>query len=251
MIEIEPNDLRFIESIVLPDNVRKGSGNNDGHRSPFSNRGEIAFRAIFTDGTSGVFVSNAVAVPEPTSISILSAGLLVILSLVSRVADRSAGRTLEFETRHDHGVIGDYQTVLRQCLAFLRRPVRSCTFTSFRWTTLAVLVLLSVARVSANESVWNNTISGNWHNPNNWVGDVPNGTDATAIFGRDMPAASATVTLDQAATIGDLTIENQHLTRIVGQPLFFDKPAIENSTRLTLQRDAKNITIEAEIPVGR
>jgi hypothetical protein len=33
--------------------------------------GQVAFRATFTDGTQGVFVSDLVAVPEPASVWLL------------------------------------------------------------------------------------------------------------------------------------------------------------------------------------
>ncbi|QDS99742.1 DUF7453 family protein [Adhaeretor mobilis] len=41
-------------------------------------RGQIAFKAEFTDGTSGVFISNLVAVPEPASWTLLGGLLLVV-----------------------------------------------------------------------------------------------------------------------------------------------------------------------------
>ncbi len=43
------------------------SGTNNSQPSGFNNSGQLAFRASFTDGTSGVFVSNLVAIPEPTT----------------------------------------------------------------------------------------------------------------------------------------------------------------------------------------
>lgn len=52
------------------------SGNEDGRRSAFNDLGQLAFAASFTDGTSGVFVSNLVAVPEPSTLGLLSFGLL-------------------------------------------------------------------------------------------------------------------------------------------------------------------------------
>jgi hypothetical protein len=56
-------DLRTISSLSFAGN----SGNEDGRHSAFNDRGQLAFAAIFTDGTTGVFVSNRVAIPEPTS----------------------------------------------------------------------------------------------------------------------------------------------------------------------------------------
>ena len=50
----------------------------------FNDRGQLAFVAQFTDDTSGVFVSDLVAIPEPTSLSIL-----VIFTLMASLATRS------------------------------------------------------------------------------------------------------------------------------------------------------------------
>jgi hypothetical protein len=44
-----------------------GSGNQDGRPSYFNDRGQLAFWASFTDGGSGVFISDVVAVPEPSA----------------------------------------------------------------------------------------------------------------------------------------------------------------------------------------
>ncbi len=55
---------------------RGGTGNEDGRPSSFNDFGQLAFSATFTDGTSGVFVSNLVAVPEPTSVVLVAAWLL-------------------------------------------------------------------------------------------------------------------------------------------------------------------------------
>ena len=38
---------------------------NHAGASGFNDRGQVAFLATFTDGSSGLFVSNLVAVPEP------------------------------------------------------------------------------------------------------------------------------------------------------------------------------------------
>ena len=43
--------------------------------SYFNNLGQLAFQATFTDGSRGVFISNAVAIPEPTSM-VLAIGFL-------------------------------------------------------------------------------------------------------------------------------------------------------------------------------
>ncbi len=60
-------DLRTIDSL----NFRKEHGGEFGRRSGFNDLGQLAFWASFTDGTSGIFVSNLVAVPEPSSLALL------------------------------------------------------------------------------------------------------------------------------------------------------------------------------------
>jgi hypothetical protein len=54
-IEVAPGSTKTIASLSL-----NSGTNEDGHGSAFSDRGELAFAATFTDGSSGVFVSDAV-----------------------------------------------------------------------------------------------------------------------------------------------------------------------------------------------
>ena len=44
------------------------TGNSDGRPSGFNNLGQLAFWAEFTDGTKEIFVSNRVAIPEPSTL---------------------------------------------------------------------------------------------------------------------------------------------------------------------------------------
>jgi hypothetical protein len=64
MLEVAPGDFRTIDGLGF----QGESGNSDGRPSGLNNLGQIAFLANFTDGTSGVFVSNRVAVPEPSAV---------------------------------------------------------------------------------------------------------------------------------------------------------------------------------------
>ena len=65
-------DLRAIRNLFFSGIT----GNEDGRRSSFNDLGQLAFGATFTDGSSGIFVSNLVAVPEPTSWVLAVLGLL-------------------------------------------------------------------------------------------------------------------------------------------------------------------------------
>ena len=60
-------DFRLVESF---DAVSGGA--LDGQRSFFNGAGQVAFTARFTDGTSGIFVSSVVAVPEPCCLAVLT-----------------------------------------------------------------------------------------------------------------------------------------------------------------------------------
>jgi hypothetical protein len=74
-LELAPGDFRTVQGFyLLANNVM---GNSDG----FNNLGQIAFSASFTDGSSGIFVSNAVAIPEPASLilSLTSGGALAFV----------------------------------------------------------------------------------------------------------------------------------------------------------------------------
>ena len=63
-LEVAPGDFRTISQLAFAG----GTGNSDGRASGFNNRGQLAFKAVFTDESQGIFVSSAVAVPEPASI---------------------------------------------------------------------------------------------------------------------------------------------------------------------------------------
>lgn len=78
-LEVAPGVFRIVESISFEGDAfqRDGSGLND--------RGEIAFSAYFRDGTSGVFISSLVAVPEP------SAMLLLLTAQLAWICSRSRG----------------------------------------------------------------------------------------------------------------------------------------------------------------
>jgi hypothetical protein len=52
--------------------------NELGITSGFNNLGQLVFVATFTDGTSGVFVSNAVAVPEPLTTVVVPAAIAIV-----------------------------------------------------------------------------------------------------------------------------------------------------------------------------
>lgn len=80
LLEISPGNLRTISSLSLVGHT----GNGDGKPSGFNNRGQLAFHAKFTDDTAGIFVSNLVAIPEPSSLLLLALGVVGACSLQRR-----------------------------------------------------------------------------------------------------------------------------------------------------------------------
>jgi hypothetical protein len=77
LLEVGPCDFRTISLLRF----RGETGNSDGRPSAFNNQGQLAFFARFTDGTSGIFVSNRVAIPEPGTILLLgfAAGAAIVV----------------------------------------------------------------------------------------------------------------------------------------------------------------------------
>ncbi len=63
MLQIGPGDQREIASLIFASET----GGEDGKARGLNDRGQIVLRATFTDGTSGIFVSNALTAPEPSS----------------------------------------------------------------------------------------------------------------------------------------------------------------------------------------
>jgi hypothetical protein len=59
-LEVAPNDFRLLTGLnLLGTSSKVGSG--------FNNLGQVAFIANFADGSSGIFVSNQIAIPEPAT----------------------------------------------------------------------------------------------------------------------------------------------------------------------------------------
>jgi hypothetical protein len=79
-LEVAPSDFRTISSLFF----YFDTGNEDGRPSSFNDSGQLAFYATFTDGSEGVFVSNAVLVPEPTAVALAVFALIGVLGMMRR-----------------------------------------------------------------------------------------------------------------------------------------------------------------------
>lgn len=94
---VRQGDMMDVNDDPLIDDFRTVSGfsiawdplsNKDGHRSGFNDRGQLAFQASFTDGSTGIFVSNLVAIPEP------SAAILLATSCIGTLLRRRRNQPL-------------------------------------------------------------------------------------------------------------------------------------------------------------
>jgi hypothetical protein len=74
LVPVGPGDLRRIAALGFS----SGSGGEDGRPRGLNDDGLVAFRVRFTDGTSAVLVSDALAVPEPHAIALGAATLILI-----------------------------------------------------------------------------------------------------------------------------------------------------------------------------
>jgi hypothetical protein len=69
--EVAPGDFRTIHRL----NFYVGPGNETGHPCAFNDHGQLAFRAIFTDGTQAIIVADVV--PEPGALHLAMIGGLI------------------------------------------------------------------------------------------------------------------------------------------------------------------------------
>jgi len=74
LLEVAPGDVRQVASVSFTSET----GGEDGKPRGFNDAGLIAFHATFVDGSSGIFVSSALTVPEPQPWSLLLAAAAII-----------------------------------------------------------------------------------------------------------------------------------------------------------------------------
>ncbi len=79
-LEVSPGDIRTIRNL----GIRGAGGGEDGQPNFFNDSGQVVFVADFTDGSSGTFVSNLVAIPEPSSIVFAILGLAASVAVYRR-----------------------------------------------------------------------------------------------------------------------------------------------------------------------
>jgi alpha-tubulin suppressor-like RCC1 family protein len=111
-LEVEPGDFRRVSLLTfLVRDFIYPTGNSDGRPSAFNNRGQLAFLAQFTDGSSGIFVSNAVAIPEPSTFILAAAALgLCIARRRTRDDNRNAARVTRNIKRRGFALFGSIVT---------------------------------------------------------------------------------------------------------------------------------------------
>ncbi len=67
LLEVAPGDVRQVASVSFASET----GGQDGKPRGLNDAGQLAFHATFVDGSSGIFVSSVLTVPEPHSWSLL------------------------------------------------------------------------------------------------------------------------------------------------------------------------------------
>lgn len=80
-LEVAPGDRRTINYVWT---YGEDSGLEDGRQSWFNEAGQVLFGARFTDYSEGIFVSNAVAIPEPGTIVLALLGFVALLLAARR-----------------------------------------------------------------------------------------------------------------------------------------------------------------------
>jgi hypothetical protein len=83
LLEVTPGDFRTVSTLSF----RGDSGNEDGRGSGFNDFGQVAFSATFTDGTSGVFVSNLATLPEPIALALGIVTVMLGAATMRRAGD--------------------------------------------------------------------------------------------------------------------------------------------------------------------
>ena len=88
-IELASNDVKTIAALSFTSET----GNEDGKPRGLNDSGQLVFRATFVDGSSGIFVSNVLAIPEPDTLVIACVGLFACGCMSVVAADgRRTGR---------------------------------------------------------------------------------------------------------------------------------------------------------------
>lgn len=73
-ITLTPGDIRTVRTFTLISNIDRNSGRFRG----FNDAGQIALQIGFTNGTEGIFVTNAFAVPESPILGLTPLVLLTV-----------------------------------------------------------------------------------------------------------------------------------------------------------------------------
>ena len=105
-----------------------------------------------------------------------------------------------------------------------------------------------VIPVGADEGTWHLGGGGEWHQPESWVGTVPDGPGDRALFSSDYPGTDAIISIERATTLGTLEIASpHHLTIEAAFPLTFDMPGTSDAASLILGPGTGGLDLEAEL----
>ncbi|NQU21586.1 MAG: autotransporter-associated beta strand repeat-containing protein [Candidatus Nealsonbacteria bacterium] len=111
------------------------------------------------------------------------------------------------------------------------------------WTLLA-------AGHFAEAGVWQNINTGDWSDPANWTGGVPNGPGDVATFAQPFPADTGTITIDGEVRVGTIESLNENSIYLDGTGKLVMDAADNGQAELRLHADAHLIGILTDVAVA-
>lgn len=118
-------------------------------------------------------------------------------------------------------------------------------------TVLACLLwTLFAAGHLAGAGVWQNINTGDWSDPANWTGGVPNGPGDVATFGQAYPLRSGWITFDGEVRVGTIESLNENVLSLGGTGSLVMDAADNGQAELRLHPDANMIRIYNDLAVA-
>ncbi len=79
VIDVDPTGAPDDRTVSAITTFSFGSGGQDGKGMSFNDSGEIVYKLTFTDGSSGIFVSEIAGVPEPSTLVLTGLGVVGLI----------------------------------------------------------------------------------------------------------------------------------------------------------------------------
>jgi hypothetical protein len=85
VVEVTPGDVRTVSTVTFWSGEGSGAGLSNG----FNDLGQLVLRVQFTDGSSGTFISNIVAIPEPRALLVMLPAQVGLVDWLRRARRRA------------------------------------------------------------------------------------------------------------------------------------------------------------------